>query len=68
MQEISIKLGKNLKKIRLAKKMSQGDIAKILGVDRGYISKIENGKKNLTLQTTAKLAKALRVSAVDLLN
>jgi len=67
MQDISKKLGENLRKIRLKKKMSQGDIAKLLGVDRGYISKIENGKKNLTLATIAKLAKVLRVSVVDLL-
>ncbi|MFA5926487.1 MAG: helix-turn-helix transcriptional regulator [Parcubacteria group bacterium] len=67
MQDISKKLGENLRKIRLKKKMSQGDIAKLLDADRGYISKIENGKKNLTLATTAKIAKALQVLVIDLL-
>ena len=47
--------------------MSQGDIARTLGVDRGYISNIENGKKNPTLATIDKLAKVLGVSADELL-
>ena len=67
MNKISTKLGQNLKKIRTEKKMSQGDIARTLGVDRGYISNIENGKKNPTLATIDKLAKALGVSADELL-
>lgn len=67
MSRISIKLGQNLKKIRTQKKMSQGDMARTLGVDRGYISNIENGKKNPTLATIDKLAKVLGVSADELL-
>lgn len=67
MTEISPKLGQNLKRIRTKKKMSQGDIARALEVDRGYISNIENGKKNPTLATIQKLANALGVSADELL-
>ena len=66
MNRISTKLGQNLKKIRTEKKMSQGDIARTLGVDRGYISNIENGKKNPTLETLKKIADALKVSIEDL--
>jgi len=47
--------------------MSQGDIARALEVDRGYISNIENGKKNPTLATIQRLANALGVSADELL-
>jgi len=67
MNPASEKLGQNMKRIRTKKKMSQGDIARALGVDRGYISNIENGKKNPTLATIQKLADALRVSADELL-
>ena len=67
MDKISEQLGKNMKLIRAKKKMSQGDIARALEVDRGYISNIENGKKNPTLATIQKLANALRVSADELL-
>ena len=61
------KLGENMKKIRLAKQMSQGDICRKLGVDRSYISNVESGNKNPTLSTITKLAKALDVSIKELI-
>ncbi len=67
MDKISAQLGQNMKRIRAKKKMSQGDIARALEVDRGYISNIENGKKNPTIATIQKLANALGVSANELL-
>ncbi len=67
MDKISEQLGKNMKRIRAKKGMSQGDIARALEVDRGYISNIENGKKNPTIATIQKLANALGVSANELL-
>lgn len=67
MSKESIQLGKNLRKIRTAKGMSQGDIARELGVSRGYISTIENGKMNPTLSTIVKLSKVLRISPDTLL-
>ena len=67
MDKISEQLGKNMKRIRAKKNMSQGDIARALEVDRGYIGNIENGKKNPTIATIQKLANALGVSANELL-
>ena len=67
MDKISEQLGKNMKRIRAKRGMSQGDIARALEVDRGYISNIENGKKNPTIATIQKLANALGVSADELL-
>ena len=67
MDKISAQLGQNMKRIRVKKGMSQGDIARALKVDRGYISNIENGKKNPTIATIQKLANALGVSADELL-
>jgi transcriptional regulator with XRE-family HTH domain len=67
MDKISKQLGQNMKRIRAKKGMSQGDIARALEVDRGYISNIENGKKNPTIATIQKLANALGVSADELL-
>lgn len=61
------KLGENMKKIRLAKGMTQGDICRKLEVDRAYISNVESGNKNPTLSTITKLAKALGVSVDELL-
>ena len=67
MKSESEKLWKNLKRIRTTKGISQGDIARSLGVNRGFISNIENGKTNPTLATIARLAKAVRVSVDELL-
>jgi transcriptional regulator with XRE-family HTH domain len=63
----SKKLGQNMKRIRVAKQMTQGDICRKLGVDRAYISNVESGNKNPTLSTITKLAKALGVSVDELL-
>jgi len=66
MKEDAKKLGKNLKKIRTQKNIAQTEIAKILGVDRSFVSNIENGKNNPTLSTITNLAKALKVSVDEL--
>jgi len=63
----SKKLLENLKKLRLKKNLSQGDIATALSVDRAYISNIENGRMNPTLSTLEKIAGALGVSVSELL-
>jgi len=60
------KFGKNMKKIRVAKKMSQGDIYRATKIERAYISNLESGKQNPTLETIAKIAKALEVEIGDL--
>ncbi len=67
MTQISIKLGKKVKEIRLKKHLSQGGLAKILGVHPTYISGIERGLRNMTLNNIEKLAKALSVSIKELL-
>ncbi|OJI06294.1 hypothetical protein BK004_04390 [bacterium CG10_46_32] len=67
MSDISGKFAKKVKEIRLRKKMSQGDLAKILGVHPTYISGIERGVRNMALKNIEKLANALGVSVNDLL-
>ncbi|MDP3988850.1 MAG: helix-turn-helix transcriptional regulator [bacterium] len=67
MKSESAKLGKNLKRIRTEKGITQGDIVRKLGVSRSFVSNTENGKTNPTLSTISKLAKALEVSSDELL-
>jgi len=64
--DISTKFGKRVRAIRLKKEMSQGDVAKLLDVHRTYVSKIERGIQNMSLQRIEKLAKALKVEIKDL--
>lgn len=68
MSDISVKFGKNVKKIRTDKNMSQGGLAEILGVHPTYISGIERGIRNMSLKNIEKLAKALKVSISKLID
>ena len=64
--DISTKFGKRVRAIRVKKQMSQGDVAKKLGVSVNYISQIERGIENLSLKGIEKLAKAIGVSVGEL--
>lgn len=68
MEKGIIQFGKKLREIRLKKKLSQGDVAKILCVHRSYISGLERGVGNPSLLTVQKIAKALGVTAYKLIN
>ena len=67
MKEEAEKLGKNLKRIRTEKDISQVDVARSLGVSWGFISNIESGKTNQTLATIDRLANSVGVSSDELL-
>jgi transcriptional regulator with XRE-family HTH domain len=67
MSQTSKTLGGNIKRLRLRRKMSQGDICRAIEMDRSYMSAIEGGKVNVTLVVLEKLAKALNVSVDELL-
>ena len=61
------KFAKNMKKVREAKGMSQGDIFRATKIDRAYICNLETGKQNPTLETIEKIARALGVEIDKLL-
>ena len=67
MKDESKKLGENLRRIRIKKDITQIEIARRLGVDRSFVSNIENGKNNPTLSTITSLAKVLDVPTTELL-
>lgn len=67
MQEESKKLGTNLKTLRANKNITQSQLADLIGVDKSFVSNIENGKTNPTLSTITSLAKVLGVTAAELL-
>jgi transcriptional regulator with XRE-family HTH domain len=56
----------NMKRIREEKEMSQGDIFRATKIERAYISNLEAGRQNPTLETIEKIAKALGVEVYDL--
>jgi len=63
-----IQFGKKLREVRLKKNLSQGDIARILNVHRSYISGLERGRRNPSLLTVQKIAKALDVNVNKLIS
>lgn len=54
-------LGQVLKGARLAKGLKLNDLAEKVGVTAGYISQIEKGERNGTLDLAAKLAQVLGI-------
>ena len=58
---------KNMKSIRESKNMSQGDIYRATKIERAYISNLEAGKQNPTLETIEKIAGALEVEVSELM-
>lgn len=66
---IKEQIGLNLRTFRKAKKISQEDLAAKAGIERtASISELENGKGNPTIETIEKLAIALDIRPVELLD
>ncbi len=61
-------LGKRIKFVRLAAKISQLELEKRTGIKREYLSKLENSRlKNPTINTLKKIAAGLRIDFLALL-
>lgn len=56
----------NMKRIREEKNMSQGDVFRATKIERAYISNLEAGRQNPTLETIEKIAHALDVEVSEL--
>lgn len=55
-------------KLRKAAKLNQEDAAHQMGLDRGYLSGIENGKRNPSVIQLLKIAQGLGVTPQQLLD
>lgn len=53
--------GKQVRKLRLAKGLSQEELAELAELHRNYIGGIERGERNLGLLNIVQLARALSV-------
>ncbi len=67
MMEISVKLGKKIRKMRESKGYSQEKFAELVGVHRTYMGSIERGEKNITIVTARKISDALNIDLTDLI-
>ena len=60
-------LGEFLKDLRIKSNVTQKELAKKMGTDKTYVSKIENNLKNTKLVTVRKYAEALNVSKMSII-
>jgi transcriptional regulator with XRE-family HTH domain len=61
-EDVRRMVGDNVKRLRLAAGLSQAELAHRMGVDRAYISGLEQGQRNPTIISLWHVAKALGVS------
>jgi transcriptional regulator with XRE-family HTH domain len=60
--------GNNLRKIRLGKGITQEKLAALAKLHRTYISDVERGSRNVSLNNIEKLSKALKVDLREMFN
>ena len=66
--DIKEKFGLRLKTLRKEKGLSQEELALKSGLNRPYLSAIEKGKRNVSLEVMEKLAGALGVEIGELID
>lgn len=59
-------LGRRIKELRKAKKMSQAGLAEATGLSDNYIALVEQGKRSPSLETIEKIASAIKVPYEEL--
>lgn len=60
-------VGKNIKKARETRKLTQEEVAEKAGIHVSYYSRIERGVVNPSLEVLENIAKVLKVKSSDIL-
>lgn len=66
-QEVRNKIAKSVQKLRTSKSLKMEELSLLLGFDNSYISKLEKGNINITIDKLDKIAKYFEVDIKDLL-
>ncbi len=66
MTDIKKVFGKNVRKYREKKKLTQEKLAELCDLHRTYIGGIERGERNVSLENIQKIADALDVKIAEL--
>jgi transcriptional regulator with XRE-family HTH domain len=67
-ENITVRFGRRLQKLRKERGWTQVQMADALGIDRSYISDMERGKKNVCLPTLEVFAQGFGISIAQLLS
>ncbi len=62
----NFRIGDAIRQTRTSKHMTQEQLGELMGVKRAQISKLENGKSEITLPTMRRVFKALGVKSASL--
>ena len=65
---IKLKIGQRVKQLRNERNISQEALGLEAEVDRTYVSDVENGRRNVSMEILEKLIKALKVSFSEFFN
>lgn len=65
--ELQERLGRNLRRIRIQRGLSQEAFADVLEIHRTYAGALERGERNISLLVVERLAVALDVEPLELL-
>lgn len=60
-------MGRNIRRVRTARGLSQEEVAFRAGMKRSYLSEVELGQRNPTVRALERLSHALEVDPRDLL-
>ena len=64
--DIRKRFGKRVKELRRAKGMSHEELAHLAGLDRTYISDIEKGESDISIEIIQKLSIAFKINISNL--
>ncbi len=65
MNNIKQKIGERIKEVRVEKKLSQEAVAYHAGIERSFMTHIENGRRNVSVETLEKVLTGLEISFSD---
>ena len=65
---IKVKIGLRIKQLRKEIELTQEALAYNAEVDRTYVTDVENGRRNVSVEILERLVKALQVSFADFFN
>ncbi|MDR3505269.1 MAG: helix-turn-helix transcriptional regulator [Acidocella sp.] len=63
---VQARVARNIRRLRVGKKLSQDAFAADTGIDRAYVSRLEGGQENPTILLLERIAQALEVEVEEL--
>jgi transcriptional regulator with XRE-family HTH domain len=68
MMDIKLRVGQRIKELRKKLELSQEALANEAEVDRTYMTDVENGRRNISVEVLERIIMALKVSYSEFFN